>query len=143
MDSINNHMATCGGHIQCRRCLAKSKRTGLQCGRPALSSSKAQKCQFHGGRSTGPKTPEGKAKIAAAAFKTGNYTQAAVQARSHKSAYMLRLEEAMHHLAMASGTRTRGRKPNFYTPVRSFDDIIALEKEGTITLVGSLSKGSK
>ena len=106
-------MGTCGGHIQCRRCLAKSKRTGLQCGRPALNSSKAQKCQFHGGRSTGPKTPEGKAKIAAAAFKTGNYTQAAVQARSHKSAYMLRLEEAMHHLAMASGTRTRGRNQTF------------------------------
>jgi hypothetical protein len=141
MNSINNYMATCGGNIQCRRCLAKSKRTGLQCGRPALSSSKTQKCEFHGGRSTGPKTAEGKAKIAAGAFKTGNYTQAAVQARSHNSAYMLRLEDAMHHLDMASGTRTRGRKPNFYTPVRSVDEIPALAKEATITLAGSLAKG--
>lgn len=142
MNSINNHMNTCGGHIQCRRCLARSKRTGLQCGRPALNSSKTQKCQFHGGRSTGPKTAAGKAKIAAAALKTGHYTQAAVRTRSHNSAYMLGLEDSMHHLGMASGTRTRGRKPKSYTPVRGIDEIPSL-LEGSITLVGSLSKGEK
>lgn len=136
-------MKTCGGQIQCRRCLAKSKRTGLQCGRPALNSSKTQKCQFHGGRSTGPKTAAGKAKIAAAALKSGQYTKAAIRARSVNTAYMLRLEDAMHHLGMISGTRTRGPKPKSYKPVSSIDEIATLEKEGTITLAGSLAKGEE
>jgi hypothetical protein len=59
------YLVTAGGKIKCLRCTAKSSRTKQQCGRPALKSSKTIKCQFHGGRSSGPKTPEGKARIAA------------------------------------------------------------------------------
>ena len=55
-----------GGRIVCLRCTAMSKRTKLQCGKPALKISKTQKCQFHGGKSTGPKTEAGKARITAA-----------------------------------------------------------------------------
>ncbi len=68
---MNNNLMTAGGKIQCLRCTAKSSRTGIQCGRPALKSSKTQKCQFHGGRSTGPRTAEGKARIAALHTKHG------------------------------------------------------------------------
>lgn len=63
MDNISRTLITGGGKITCLRCTAQSKRTKLQCSRPALSTSKTQKCQFHGGRSTGPKTVEGKARI--------------------------------------------------------------------------------
>jgi len=59
-------LITAGGRIECLRCTAMSKRTRLQCGKPALKTSKTQKCQFHGGKSTGPKTEAGKARIAAA-----------------------------------------------------------------------------
>ena len=57
-----NLLVTAGGRLLCAWCTAKSKTTGLQCGRPAQKVSKTQKCQFHGGRNnSGPKTPEGKA----------------------------------------------------------------------------------
>ena len=43
------YLVTGGGKIICLRCTAKSSRTKLQCGRPALKASRTQKCQFHGG----------------------------------------------------------------------------------------------
>ena len=60
------------GKILCRRCQARSKRTHLQCGAPAERGS--QVCRFHGSRSTGPKTSDGKAR----AMRTthGNSTRA-------------------------------------------------------------------
>ena len=51
--AMNQYIVLAGGKIKCRRCLATSTRTGQQCQRPALRLSKTQKCQFHGGRSTG------------------------------------------------------------------------------------------
>ena len=112
-------LATAGGSISCLRCTAKSKTTGLQCGRPALKVSKTQKCQFHGGRgNSGPKTPEGKARAIAAHTKTGDCSQAARDAHARASARLLQLEDSMHLLGMTTATRTRGRKPNCYVPVK-------------------------
>ena len=63
---------TAGGHIRCARCTAQSSRTKLQCGRPALKTSKTQKCQFHGGGLTsGKQTEKGRSRIAAAHYKHG------------------------------------------------------------------------
>ena len=114
-----NLLATAGGSISCARCTAKSKRTGEQCGRPALKVSKTQKCQFHGGRgNSGPKTPEGKARALAAHTKTGDCSKAARDADAMASARLLQLEDAMHVLGMTTATRTRGRKPSCYVPVK-------------------------
>ena len=44
------YLQTAGGKITCLRCTAQSSRTKLQCGRPAIKTSRTQKCQFHGGR---------------------------------------------------------------------------------------------
>ena len=55
-----------------RRCLAKTRR-GTECQKPAMTG--RNRCQLHGGRSTGPKTPEGRARIAAANYKHGNRTK--------------------------------------------------------------------
>lgn len=46
-----------------KRCGAR-KKNGHRCQGPALPGKR--RCKFHGGASTGPKTPEGKAKIAEA-----------------------------------------------------------------------------
>ena len=43
-------------------CGARGKRTGRPCGMTALYAN--GRCRFHGGLSTGPKTPEGKARSA-------------------------------------------------------------------------------
>jgi hypothetical protein len=53
------------------RCLAKTRR-GTECQKPAIKG--RSRCQRHGGRSTGPKTEEGRARIAAANYKHGNRT---------------------------------------------------------------------
>ena len=55
-----------------QRCGAKTRR-GTLCQRPARKAS--GRCRLHGGRSTGPKTQEGRAKIAAANLKTGEFTK--------------------------------------------------------------------
>lgn len=45
------------------RCGATRKQDGGTCQAPALRNGR---CKLHGGKSTGPKTPEGRARIAAA-----------------------------------------------------------------------------
>ena len=121
--STKNILLTAGGKIQCLRCTANSSRTGIQCGRPALKSSKTQKCQYHGGRSTGPKTAEGKARIAAAHTVHGQETNAARAERSAGSARLSRIEDAMYLLEMSTTPRTRGRKARGYVPVKTLDDV--------------------
>lgn len=116
-------MITAGGKIQCHRCTAHSSRTGQQCGRPALKVSKTQKCQYHGGRSTGPKTAEGKARIAAAHTEHGQETKALRAERSAASAILSQLEDAMHVLGMTSAVRSRGRKAQGYVPVKTVADV--------------------
>ena len=120
-------LSTAGGLIRCARCTAQSSRTELQCGRPALKTSKTQKCQFHGGGQTsGKQTEEGRSRIAAAHYKHGESTNAARAEYSRASATLRKLEDAMHLLKMTTAPRTRGRKPNGYKPVHSTHDVIQL-----------------
>lgn len=116
-------LTTASGRIKCLRCTALSTRTKQQCGRPALKTSKTQKCGSHGGLSTGPKTAEGRQRIADAQTVHGRDTKAARLERSGGSLRLAQLEDAMHVLGMTSAPRTRGRKPNGYTPLRTIDDV--------------------
>ena len=50
------------------RCLAKNRR-GTPCQKPAITGK--NRCQLHGGKSTGPRTAEGKARVVAANTKHG------------------------------------------------------------------------
>lgn len=133
--SLKETLSTAGGNIVCQQCTARSTRTGLQCGRPALKSSRTQKCQFHGGRSTGPKTAEGRAKIAQAHLIHGNDTKVARAERSADSTRLARLEDAMHILQMAQGPRTRGRKAAGYVSVQTFEDIKRMMAEDMLSSV--------
>ena len=120
---MNPVLIIAGGKIKCLRCTAHSSRTREQCGRPALKVSKTQKCQFHGGRGSGPKTAEGKARIAAARTVHGQETKVARAERSAASARLSQFEDAMHVLGMTSETRCRGRKAQGYVPVRTMADV--------------------
>jgi hypothetical protein len=119
-------LLTAGSRITCLRCTAISTRTGEQCGRPALKSSRTQKCQFHGGRGSGPKTAEGKARIAAANTKHGEYSNAARREVSAALARLIQLEDAMYLLGMTSVGRNPGRKPNGYKPVKNVKEVCEL-----------------
>ena len=116
-------LSTAGGRIRCARCTAQSSRTKLQCGRPALKTSKTQKCQFHGGRSTGPKTEAGKARQRASVITSGNYTKESVEERSRSALRLAGLEDAMYVLKMTDAPRTRGPKPKGYKPLVTLDDV--------------------
>ena len=125
------YLSTAGGRITCLRCTAKSVRSSNQCLKPALKSSRTQKCGHHGGRNKGPITEAGKARLAAAHVKTGEFTKQAIRERSQKLAEMMQLEDACHVLGLTNAERTRGRKPNGYTPLATIKDVFlfALDKE--------------
>jgi hypothetical protein len=112
---------TAGGKIACARCAAKSKRTGNQCGKPALKGKAV--CQFHGGRSTGPKSEAGKARQRASVITSGNYTKESIADRSRSALRLAGLEDAMYVLKMTDAPRTRGRKPKGYKPLLTLDDV--------------------
>ena len=60
-----------------QRCGAKTRR-GTECQKPALKG--RTRCQLHGGKSTGPKTVEGRERVAAAHFKHGQRTKVQIAA---------------------------------------------------------------
>ena len=137
---MEQYLSTAGGRITCLRCTAKSVRSGQQCLNPSLKSSRTQKCGHHGGRNKGPITEAGKARSAAAHVKTGEFTKSAIKARSQKLAEMMQLEDACHLLSLTTASRTRGRKPNGYTPLVTIKDVVmfALDKElNRLTASGS------
>ena len=123
IDGKEIYLLTAGGRITCLRCTAKSTRSGVQCRRPALATSRTQKCQYHGGRNSGPRTQEGRRRIGEAHLKHGEATQEARQEYSLASARLRRLEDAMYVLGMTTAPRTRGRKSQHYLAVRTVDDI--------------------
>ena len=75
-----------------QRCGAKTRR-GTPCQRPARKVN--GKCRLHGGRSTGPKTQEGLAKIAAANTTTCQHTKAMIAKRKEDAEIAKRLRDRL------------------------------------------------
>ena len=121
-------LITAGGKIICRRCQAMSKRTGKQCGAAADRHSKASQCKWHGGRSTGPKTAEGRAKSAEVKLTHGNQTR---EKRKQNAATATRLL-LLRDLGLRTGlfgpepTGWAGRRPRYYpfTQTMSVEELI-------------------
>lgn len=93
-------------------CTAFIKLTGVHCGRPAVIGS--SKCGGHGGLSTGPRTAEGKALIAAAKTVHGRETRILRQLRSQISYELRLIEDQMFANNLIHGPRLRGRKPSLW-----------------------------
>ena len=117
------HITLAGGRIRCLRCTARSVRSGEQCGKPAMKSSKTQKCTHHGGRSKGATTAEGKQRSIDANVTHGQSARVAREEHSKVSARLSTLEDCMYVLGMTAEPRIRGRKPVGYIKVRSLDDV--------------------
>jgi hypothetical protein len=113
-----------------------SKRSGEQCKKPALKTSRTQKCEFYGGRSTGPKTPGGKARQRAAVIKTGRYTKEALEDRARGMRVLAGLEDAMYVLNMTTMPRSRGRKPLGYAPLQTVEDVVQFMLDNPLHLPG-------
>lgn len=117
------YITLAGGRIRCLRCVARSVRSGLQCAKPAMKSSRTQKCSHHGGWATGPKTAEGRQRIAQAHTIHGESTKAARREHSKASANLSMLEDCLYLLGMTAEPKIRGRKPAGYKPVRTLTDL--------------------
>jgi hypothetical protein len=70
-------------------------------------------CQFHGGRSTGPKTEAGKARLRNLNLKDGQFTRAKTLASSELRLRLRYLEDIAIHIGMFK-QRTSGPKPFGY-----------------------------
>ena len=107
MDPEPIMLTLAGGKITCAQCTARSKRTKQRCRAPAMRGKVV--CKTHGGRSTGPKTAQGRARIAAAHRVHGFETRAVRQERSRELAHLAALEELARLIGMITGPKTRGR----------------------------------
>jgi hypothetical protein len=70
------------------RCGARSKRTGKPCRGAAMPNGR---CKLHGGKSTGPRTPEGLERSRRANWKHGHFSREAKAERSRVRAAILAL----------------------------------------------------
>ena len=83
-NTFKSHISLAGGSIHAFRCQALSKRSKLQCKKAALKGKSV--CMFHGGKSTGPITLEGKRRCAEAKTIHGRETRAIRTVRAKKLA---------------------------------------------------------
>ena len=81
-NTFESHVSLIGGRICAPRCQALSKRSKLQCRKAALAGKRV--CMFHGGKSTGPATEDGRKRCAIAKTVHGYETRAAREYRTKK-----------------------------------------------------------
>ena len=86
---------TLGGRIRCPRCQAKSKRTKRQCRSPAIRGKRV--CRIHGGKSTGPRTQQGRNLCGAAKTLHGRETRA-IRAKRQQALAELKAIERLGRL---------------------------------------------
>ena len=110
---MTDYVTICG-RAQAKRCKCRSKRSGQRCRNPAMQNGC---CAMHGGKSTGPRTAEGRAKIARVHTFHGRTTKQERLDTSNKQGEMRSLEDLMFALNMfPPGTeRRRGRRPHGMT----------------------------
>ncbi len=106
---MQTNYTTLGGRVTCTRCDAKSKRTKQQCRNPAIKGK--NKCRLHGGKSTGSRTPAGKARQIAANTKHGNETRAKRAEYRAKMKELRELETVGREIGLICGSKAPGKKP--------------------------------
>jgi len=83
-----------GDFMKAPRCGAKTRR-GTPCQAPAMKNGR---CRLHGGKSTGPRTPEGIEIIRRAHLKHGEYTKEAIASRKEFNALLRQLKGTMNEI---------------------------------------------
>lgn len=104
-------------------------RSGQQCDRPAVRFCPAPRCDWHGGRSTGARMPEGIQRILHANWKHGERTAQAEKEASRLAVHIRRCEDALRTLGAISGNQRVGRWPSAYRPIKTQADVEAFVEE--------------
>ena len=74
----------------------------------------------------GPRTAEGKQRIAQAQLKHGAYSKANLEAKHAEAIQLRQLEDIAYLTGLIQGPRTRGAKPRGYKSIRSMAAVKAL-----------------
>ena len=74
----------------------------------------------------GPRTAEGRQRIAQAKLKHGAYSKAGIEAKQAESIQLRQLEDIAHLTGLIKGPRTRGAKPRGYKAITSMEAVKAL-----------------
>jgi len=74
----------------------------------------------------GPRTAEGKQRIAQAQLKHGAYSKAGLEAKQAEAIQLRQLEDIAVLIGMIQGPKTRGCKPRGYRPISSMEAVNAL-----------------
>jgi hypothetical protein len=74
----------------------------------------------------GPRTAEGKQRIAQAQLKHGAYSKASLKAKHAEAIQLRQLEDIAVLIGLIKGPRTRGCKPRGYKSIRSMEAVKAL-----------------
>ena len=74
----------------------------------------------------GPRTAEGRQRIAQAQLKHGAYSKAGLEAKHAEAIQLRQLEDIAVLIGIIKGPRTRGCKPQGYRPIRSMEAVKAL-----------------
>src|SRR5271165_6936390 len=100
------------------RCGAKARTTGCACRAPAMANGR---CRSHGGKSTGPRTPEGRASVARANTTHGKYAQAGLGAKHRVHTRYCRMMARRLRLADALTRHLRWLPRALAERVRAYD----------------------
>ena len=90
-----------GNPMNAPRCGAKT-RSGRPCKGPAMKNGR---CRMHGGKSTGPRTPEGLEQSKKANFKHGLYSAEALEERRYISQLLRSSRETLGQVEKSGGIK--------------------------------------
>jgi hypothetical protein len=93
------------------------------------SSQSKTECKIQGlltAKWNGPRTAEGKQRIAEAQLKHGAFSKAGLNAKHAESIQLRQLEDIALLIGMITGPKTRGCKPQGYRPITSMEAVKAL-----------------
>jgi len=100
-----------------------TEKDGVKQGKPQV---RAEGCTLVEVKWNGPRTAEGKQRIAQAQLKHGFYSKAGLEAKQAESIQLRQLEDIAVLIGMIQGPRTRGCKPRGYRPITSMASVKAL-----------------
>ena len=104
-----------------------TEKDGVKQGKPQV---RAEGCTLVKVKWNGPRTAEGRQRIAQAQFKHGAYSKAGLEAKQAESIQLRQLEDIAYLTGLIKGPRTRGCKPRGYKAIRSMEavkELVAVE----------------
>jgi hypothetical protein len=100
-----------------------TEKDGVKQGKPQV---RAEGCTLVKVKWNGPRTAEGRQRIAQSQLKHGAYSKAGLEAKHAEAIQLRQLEDIACLTGLIQGPRTRGCKPQGYRPITSMEAVKAL-----------------